>query len=157
MFPIKQLGTTLALTAATLLVPTAPTAQAAQSRAIAPDRYEGQAVSASNAQRQRQGRKRLATNRCLARQADRHALRMARQRRIFHQDLYRVMRVCRLRSSGENVAAGFPNGVAVVNRGWMRSAGHRENLLSPRHRLVGIGAVKRNGRWYVAQVLGARA
>lgn len=157
MFPSKQLGVTLALTAATL-VPTSTTpAQAAQQRTMTPERYDDQAVAATNRQRQRQDLRPLAANGCLERQADRQALKMARQRRIFHQDLSRVLRACGLRSAGENVAVGYPNGRAVVNRGWMRSAGHRQNLLNPGHRLVGIGAVKRNGRWYVAQVLGAKA
>jgi uncharacterized protein YkwD len=59
---------------------------------------------------------------------------------------------------GENVAYGYPNGRSVVNDGWMRSPGHRANILNPDFRLMGIGARKgHDGRWYVAQVLGRKA
>lgn len=39
---------------------------------------------------------------------------------------------------GENIAAGYPTPDAVVV-GWMSSAGHRANILSPSYGEVGIG------------------
>jgi uncharacterized protein YkwD len=39
---------------------------------------------------------------------------------------------------GENIAAGFQTPASVV-RGWMRSAGHCQNILSPIYRMVGTG------------------
>ena len=40
--------------------------------------------------------------------------------------------------AGENIAAGFQTPSSVV-RGWMGSAGHCENILSPSYREVGTG------------------
>ena len=45
---------------------------------------------------------------------------------------------------GENVASGFTDGKALVS-GWMHSPGHRANILSEHFRLMGIGAVKKDG------------
>jgi uncharacterized protein YkwD len=39
---------------------------------------------------------------------------------------------------GENVAMGYPSPRSVV-RAWMRSAGHRANILNPAFRHVGVG------------------
>lgn len=39
---------------------------------------------------------------------------------------------------GENLAGGYQTPQAVFD-GWMASRGHRENLLNPRHRWLGIG------------------
>jgi uncharacterized protein YkwD len=41
---------------------------------------------------------------------------------------------------GENIAAGYPTPEAVV-AGWMASAGHRANILSPKFTEMGIGMV----------------
>jgi hypothetical protein len=39
---------------------------------------------------------------------------------------------------GENIAAGYPS-VAATCRGWMRSAGHRANILDPDYTVMGAG------------------
>jgi uncharacterized protein YkwD len=83
---------------------------------------------------------------------------MAQQEQMLHQDLGPVMEACGLRTAGENVAEGYPNGRSVVNDGWMGSEGHRANILNPDFRLLGIGARKgHDGRWYAAQVFGRKA
>ena len=41
-------------------------------------------------------------------------------------------------AAGENIAAGYPTPESVVE-GWMNSAGHRANLLSPNYVEIGIG------------------
>lgn len=41
-------------------------------------------------------------------------------------------------SSGENIASGFSSPEAVVNA-WMKSPGHRANILSPNYTMVGVG------------------
>ena len=57
---------------------------------------------------------------------------------------------------GENVAAGYPTGRAVV-KGWMGSPGHRANILQRRYRLVAVAARRSDsGTWYAAQVFGRR-
>ena len=57
---------------------------------------------------------------------------------------------------GENVAFGFRNGKSAV-KAWMRSPGHRANILSANYHLMGIAAVNRDGVWWVAQVFGTKA
>ena len=60
-------------------------------------------------------------------------------------------------AAGENVAYGYPNGRAVVNQGWMKSEGHRANILSRGFKLVAVAARRDDdGTWYAAQVFGRR-
>jgi len=50
----------------------------------------------------------------------------------------------------ENIAFGYPTPEAVV-AGWMGSPGHRDNLLSPSYREIGIGVASdgsRNGTFW---------
>jgi uncharacterized protein YkwD len=58
---------------------------------------------------------------------------------------------------GENIAAGYPTADAVV-AGWMASADHRANILSPQFTEMGIGLVNGGGKFgtYWAQEFGAR-
>jgi uncharacterized protein YkwD len=119
--------------------------------------YQRQAFSATNHQRHRHDRVALRHQDCVQRYAVRQARRMARQERMFHQDLGRVLRACGLRMAGENVAYGYPSGRSVVNDGWMHSEGHRENILNPAYRLLGIAARRSDdGTWYASQVFGRR-
>jgi uncharacterized protein YkwD len=121
-------------------------------------KYQRQAHHTTNKKRVAHGRKELRRTDCVQRFAVRQAKRMARQEQMFHQELGPILEECGLRSVGENVAYGYPNGRSVVNDGWMRSPGHRANILNPDFRLMGIGARKgHDGRWYVAQVLGRKA
>jgi uncharacterized protein YkwD len=57
-------------------------------------------------------------------------------------------------AAGENVAEGYPSAEAAV-AGWMRSSGHRANIVSPRYVEMGAGvATSSRGRTYYAQVFG---
>jgi uncharacterized protein YkwD len=125
--------------------------------ALSAHHYAKQAVDTTNVHRVDHDLRRLNTDDCLARFANRQAARMAQQRRIFHQDLSPVLRRCGLSRVGENVAYGFSNGRTVVNRGWMHSPAHRDNILNRPFRLVSVGAARSDtGQWYTAQVLGRR-
>jgi uncharacterized protein YkwD len=55
---------------------------------------------------------------------------------------------------GENIAAGYPS-VAVTCAAWMRSAGHRANILRASYTSIGAGFARGGeyGRYYV-QVFG---
>ncbi|HXH80249.1 CAP domain-containing protein [Nocardioides sp.] len=133
------------------------TLQAPSAQASADLDYEAQAVATTNLHRTLNGLAPLRPSACLGRFAQRHAQRMADQRRMFHRDLAPILRRCDLSSVGENVAYGYSDSRAVVSDGWMLSAGHRKNILEARFRLVAVRAVQSgNGRWYTAQVLGAR-
>jgi uncharacterized protein YkwD len=118
-------------------------------------RYQDQAFEATNRVRHRHERAGFRLQDCVQRFAERQARLMAGQDRMFHQELLPVLSRCGLTTAGENVAYGYPNGRSVVTDGWMRSEGHRENILNPRFRLLGTGARQSaDGTWYAAQVFG---
>jgi uncharacterized protein YkwD len=119
-------------------------------------RYALAAIHATNAQRSAHHLRTLAFDPCLKKLATRQAARMARQRALSHQSLTAALRTCHLRAVGENVAQGFRSGTAVVDDGWMNSPPHRANILTPGFRIMAITAKKAHGRWWVAQVFGAR-
>jgi len=52
-------------------------------------------------------------------------------------DCFTVMRN-RGRTCGENIAAGHSSAVETVEQ-WMNSQGHRENILNPKFRELGVG------------------
>jgi uncharacterized protein YkwD len=57
----------------------------------------------------------------------------------------------------ENIAWGYPSPEAVI-AGWMGSAGHRQNMLNPRYREIGVGLAvtgNQNGTYWT-QDFGAR-
>ena len=56
-------------------------------------------------------------------------------------------------SMGENLAIGFGSTTRVMDA-WMKSEGHRANILKDKYRTVGIGVVKYNGSYYWAQFFG---
>ena len=119
--------------------------------------YQRQIFTATNHQRERHDRVEFRHQACVQAFAVRQARRMARQERMFHQDLGPILRQCGLRAVGENVAYGYPNGRTLVNHGWMRSEGHRANILNRTFRLLGVGARRGDdGRWYAAQVFGRK-
>lgn len=94
---------------------------------------------------------------CIDDFAERHARRMATEQRMYHQDLGPILKACKLSMVGENVAYGYSTGKSVVNA-WMNSPGHRANILNKDYRIDGVGAYKgKDGRWYIAQVLGRSA
>jgi uncharacterized protein YkwD len=119
--------------------------------------YAATAVRATNAARDAHDRKPLKVDGCLHGFAVRQARAMAEAGDIFHQDLGKILKKCNLSFVGENVAYGYPTGKAVVNQGWMRSEGHRDNILNPGFKLVAVGARRDGaGTWYAAQVFGRR-
>jgi uncharacterized protein YkwD len=140
----------VALATALTLAPPAQAATAAE--------YSASAFRATNHHRVEHDRVRLRHSDCLQRFARKQAVRMADREQMFHQALGPIMNTCHLQMSGENVAYGFPSGRAVVNKGWMHSAGHRANILEPRYRSMAIVARQApDGTWYVSQVFGRKA
>jgi uncharacterized protein YkwD len=150
---LTALLTGLAAVAAVL----APAPAGARTGSAGATVYHASVRVATNAERVERGRVPLVGQACVQRYAVRQATRMARQERMFHQDLRRVLKDCGLRKAGENVAYGYDTGQAVV-RAWMRSPGHRRNVLDREYRLLGVGARQADdGTWYAAQVFGRRA
>ena len=149
---MARLGTLLlglALAAALLVVP-APVQAATPAQ-----KYAQAAFSATNKVRANHDRSALKNDKCLRKAAVRQAKVMAGQSTIFHQLLGPLLDGCALAMVGENVAYGYPTGTAVVKKGWMKSAGHRANILRKGYTRMGIAARKsQDGTWYVAQVFG---
>ncbi len=56
--------------------------------------------------------------------------------------------------TGENIAVSPPTPEAVIE-GWMNSPPHRENILDPDFREIGVGRASVNGRTYWVQEFGA--
>jgi uncharacterized protein YkwD len=54
-------------------------------------------------------------------------------------------------SIGENIAKGQTTPEMVVN-GWMNSEGHRENILKPEYKYIGVGVAESNGKLHWAQL-----
>ena len=119
--------------------------------------YAAAAVKATNQARDAAGLRALKVDDCLHRFAVKQAKAMAAAGEIYHQDLGVIMGECHLVTAGENVAYGYPTGRSVVNQGWMRSDGHRANILSTAFRRVAVAARRDDsGTWYAAQVFGRR-
>lgn len=94
--------------------------------------------------------------------AQRHTQRMARAGRLDHQlpgEPSLGRRVSQAGYSwsrlGENIAYGYPTARSVV-RAWMRSPGHRRNILTCAFRDIGVGYVLRNGTAWWTQDFGRR-
>lgn len=124
----------------------------------AAETYAHSAFKATNANRVDNGIDRVDLNRCLRRMAVVQARKMANREEQFHQDLVPVLTNCEMSNVGENVAFGYKSGRATVNQGWMKSPGHRLNILNPVFKRMGIGARKgEDGKWYVCQLFGKKA
>lgn len=57
------------------------------------------------------------------------------------------------KSFGENIAYGYSNAQHVMS-GWMNSEGHRNNILNPGYKTIGIGTVVIGGVRYYVQLFG---
>lgn len=148
------MATALVLFVGLLLAPTTAPAVAGKGASSA-TKYGNAAHKATNSIRAKHDAVELGMDGCLRQQALEQANAMATSGDLSHQSMSAVAAKCKMGYVGENVAYGFRNGRSVV-KGWMKSPGHRENLLSPNFRVMGIGAVKRDGVWWVAQVFGRR-
>lgn len=90
-------------------------------------------------------------NRELSMKALRHSRRMAEAGDVFHtQDLYQAVRSYDPSCWGENV--GMARYIKSVLRLWMKSAGHRGNILRRAYRRVGIGVVRAHGSAWVTVI-----
>lgn len=150
---IRTLALGLFVAVALIAVPLTQVAEASS----ASHTYELSLRYHTDLQRAKYDRVRLRHSRCLNAFAERQARRMAARQRMYHQDLGPILKACNLSMVGENVAYGYPNGRAAVTA-WMKSPGHRANILNRRYRLTAVGAYQdEDGRWYAAQVFGRSA
>lgn len=140
-------------------------------------RYQDQIYSQANAVREAKGLARLSLNSCLDGYANAWAEKLAREKRLVHRSTASLKLImgpdrCNLSRIGENLAAGQSAGTLVVGYvshkpsdaclkkrtcsiNWMRSTGHRANLLGSTFRRTGVGAaVASDGRYYSVQMYG---
>jgi len=99
-------------------------------------------VARVNQARQRAHLRPLVSDTRLARAAHARASAMAASNRLSHAGWERTMRDqdAVAAAMGENVAYNYPSADAVVD-GWLRSPGHRANILARTFRRVGVGCV----------------
>ena len=115
----------------------------------------GDVLRLVNAARRDQGLHPLAGDEKLAKAALRRATKLARRGRLDEHTgwlaaLTAVRYPWRRREVGENIAVGQPSPVEVV-RDWMASPGHRENILRPAYRRLGVGVAEGFGSRFWVQ------
>ena len=129
---------------------------AAHQRAVAPapldDAYEARIVQLVNAERVAAGLPRLAVSPCADRFAEDWSATMARTGAFAHRpSLGTLLSACRASAVGENIAYGAVSADQMMAM-WMKSPGHRANILSSRFTHLGVGAVQTaSGRTYGTQ------
>jgi uncharacterized protein YkwD len=127
------------------------------------DRLEIGVLRSVNRVRARRGLPRLRLSRRISFIAGIHAADMARHRFLGHSSSngtpfsVRIRLVMDARTVGETLAAmrGATTGRRVV-RAWMRSPGHRAQVLNPRYRRIGVGRATASGLVFVTADFASR-
>lgn len=114
---------------------------------LSPSQSEVQ--SELNADRQAYGRRSLSIQSDAQAKAQAWAERLARENRLYHSNLSDGINT-RWCSLGENV--GYGASAAAIQDAYMRSSGHRANILSTTWNGVGVGYAKNGSRVYTVQV-----
>jgi uncharacterized protein YkwD len=115
-------------------------------------------LSLVNVEREQAGLEPLVINEQLIQAAQREANDIARQGRLSHVGSDGSTIQTRVDDTGyrwsligENIAMGQPTSESVMTA-WMRSQGHRQNILNPRFSELGIAYVEVGGQKYWVQV-----
>jgi uncharacterized protein YkwD len=114
-------------------------------------------VRAMNTMRASHGVAPLRVGRALTRAARSHSADMARRGYFDHGAFVRRLRAFGVRAPylGENLASGTqPLAAAAIVQMWMGSPPHRQNLLDPSFRRVGVGAAGGSTRMVTADFAG---
>ncbi|MEU4421025.1 CAP domain-containing protein [Actinoplanes sp. NPDC024001] len=113
-----------------------------------------------NVQRKANGCAALTVNAALTKAARGHSTYMAQSGSFSHTGKGGTRFVARVKAAGyskpgaENIAWGYRTGADVV-KGWMKSPGHRANIVNCKLKTVGVGAVyAKNGTPYYTQNFG---
>jgi uncharacterized protein YkwD len=120
-----------------VVVSSASPAQAAVSASYL-TRYERQVVNAVNAERAKHGLRALRYTACPDRYGERWALNLRTSSRLYHQSMATVMRGCGATVAAENIARARTSATKLVGL-WMRSPGHRANILDRSVNQIGMG------------------
>ncbi|MFC9977759.1 CAP domain-containing protein [Spirillospora sp. NPDC127200] len=115
---------------------------------------EGAVVTLTNKERAKAGCGALRTDSRLTTAARRHSADMAKHNYLDHTSRNGDSPWKRMEDAGytgggaENIARGYPTAEAVV-AGWMKSPGHRANILNCKLRAIGVGmAAGSGGPWW---------
>lgn len=108
-----------------------------------------QVLNALNNDRKAHSLRSLPTHAQAQTKAQKWAEELARTGKLKHSNLRDGITAC-WRSLGENVGMG-PS-VASIERAYMKSSGHRANILSTQWNGVGVGYAKRGSTVYTVQV-----
>ncbi len=105
-----------------------------------------------NSLRQSRGLQPLSSGPRLTRLAQKHSRKMAKQHRLVHSDLQRLLGGG-IHAAGENV--GFGGSLDQVHQAFLQSPAHAGNLLAGKWRETGIGVYKQGGRIWITQIFAA--
>jgi len=124
-----------------------------------PEKITQQLFARLNAERQARGLAPLEWDSSLANMAADWSRHMASTKDFSHRDLGAASSlpgIDKFSALGENIAwvEGYPNEAMQLHTGWMRSDGHRANLLQPGFDSVGIAVVCSGGRAWATQNFG---
>ena len=147
-----------AASAALAAAPAVGSPQAAEAATVS---VQNQVIQLVNVQRTKAGCRALALDARLSRAAQAHSIDMAKRRYFSHTSLDGRTFAQRIRAKGyngsiigENIAAGYPTPKAVMDA-WMKSPGHKANILNCRYTAIGVGsAVGGPYRYYWTQDFG---
>jgi uncharacterized protein YkwD len=148
---VRRLGVAvvLPLLLGPALVLSAPSAEAAYTPSAATvAAYEARVIYQMNVQRAKYKHGRLAPSACPDRYAESLAYFLARTGNFYHRPMTSILNGCHASRVAENLARGYPTADGTV-AAWMRSPGHRANILDGRLTLIGVGAVYARGKWTV--------
>jgi len=123
--------------------------------------FKGRLLSEINRVRKKHGLLQLGRTSFLDRVAAKHSRYQARKRQCNHDYFASRYEIIKSKTHsgyiGENCymfsAKRYTRRVAVaLVKGWMKSKGHRENILNGRYRKTGIGIVVKSGYVYATQI-----
>ena len=140
--------------------PTPPPTQAAPGAKVGGG-LSAQVVQLANAERAKAGLGALTVDSRLATAAAGHSTDQATMNRMDHTGSDGSSMADRINASGfrwralgENVAVGYQDAASVIS-GWMNSAGHRKNILTPGFTVIGVAAAaSADGTYYWTMDLG---
>ncbi|GAA2283093.1 hypothetical protein GCM10010415_60610 [Streptomyces atrovirens] len=150
----RYLATVLTVASAATAL-SAASAAPASAAAPSPKALKANVLKLTNAERAKAGCPALKFDAALAKAAQRHSVDMAGHDFVGHVGSGGSTMVTRARAAGytgwnslaENVAAGQKTAAGVV-KSWMKSPGHRANILNCSLEHLGVGHVKKPGTRY---------
>lgn len=124
-------------------------------------KMEGQVREEINVIRQKQGLSQLKHNERLAQVARSYSRRMAKEKFFAHTSPKGDTPAQRVQAAGifyllvgENLftSTNIPQPVSTAVDGWMKSPGHRANILRSEYRETGIGVWRQGNTYYITQL-----